>query len=235
MPNINILYEDEHIVAIDKPAGLAVHPDGRTNQETISDWFVQTHPQVRHVGEALGEIVRPGVVHRLDKETSGVLLLAKTQEGHAHLKKQFQEHTINKIYHAIVSGFMKSDSGKVDKPIGRSPNDFRKHLAGRGARGELREALTFYKVLKRFTDDLGNNFTYLEVRPKTGRTHQIRVHMKFLQHPLVGDELYNTNKPRPDGVGRLALHAKEIEFQNLAGEVVKVEAPLPVAFSKILC
>lgn len=234
MLDIQILYEDTDILAIEKPAGVAVHPDGKTKEETISDWFVGKYPEAHDVGEPLGDIARPGVVHRLDKDTSGVLLLAKTGDGYAHLKKQFQEHSVKKIYHAIVSGFFKEDMGKVDKPIGRSPNDFRKRLAGRGARGELREALTFYKVLNRFSER-GNNFSYLEVSPKTGRTHQIRVHMKFLQHPLAGDELYNENKPKPVGIDRLALHAKEIEFKNLKGEVVRVCAPLPVAFTKILC
>lgn len=191
-------------------------------------------------------LLRPGIVHRLDKDTSGVLVLAKNQKTHEFLKNQFsapaleiakgeladKQYRIKKIYHAVVSGFMREDRGVINKPIGRSPNDFRKRLAGRGARGELREAVTEYRVLKRFIED-GNKFTYLEVRPKTGRTHQIRVHMKFLNHPVVCDPLYNAGKPAPDGFTRLALHAKSIEFRNLDDKILKIEAPLPKEFLKL--
>lgn len=170
------------------------------------------------------------VVHRLDRETSGVLLLAKNAKAHEFLKRQFQDRSIKKTYIAIVSGSVKDERGFVKKPIGRSPSDFRKWLAGRGARGELREAETFYRVLKRIKKD----FTVLEVRPKTGRTHQIRVHMKYLNHPVACDELYNPGKPSPKGISRLALHAHKIEFKNLKGETVKIESPLPQEFKKLL-
>ncbi|MDP9249284.1 MAG: RluA family pseudouridine synthase [bacterium] len=227
---IKILYEDKDILVIDKPSGIAVHPDGKTKEKTITDWVLKNYPRMKNVGEPLGEIARPGVVHRLDKETSGVLLLAKNQKAYEFLKEQFQERSVKKIYFAIVSGSVKEERGFIKKPIGRSPNDFRKWLAGRGARGELREAETFFKVLKRIKKD----FTVLEVRPKTGRTHQIRVHMKYLNHPVVGDDLYNRGKPRPKGINRLALHAKSIEFKNLKGDFLKIESPLPKEFEKVL-
>ncbi len=230
--NINILYEDENILAIDKPSGISVHPDGKNPEETISDWAVKKYPNMIEVGEPIGEIKRPGIVHRLDKETSGVLLLAKNQDVHACLKKQFQDHEIKKVYNSLVSGWLKNDSGIINEPIGRSPSDFRRRLSGRGARGEMREAVTEYKVLKRLEIE-GNKYTYLEIMPKTGRTHQIRVHMKFLNTPVVCDKLYAPKNVCPAEIGRLALHAKSIEFRNLGGEIVKVEAPTPPEFAFI--
>jgi 23S rRNA-/tRNA-specific pseudouridylate synthase len=233
---IKILYEDSNILAIDKPSGILVHPDQRSKEKTILDLFIKKYPKME-------------IVHRLDKETSGVMLLAKNQKAHEFLKSQFQNREIKKIYLAIVSGFVRNDRGMINKPIGRSPVDFRRHLAGRGARGELREAITEYKVLKRFTLPQpslpiggqaspykveGEKLTYLEVRPKTGRTHQIRVHLKFLNHPIICDSLYNPNGPCPKGISRLALHAKSIEFKNLKGEIIKVESPLPKEFKKVV-
>lgn len=227
---IKILYEDQDIVAIDKPAGISVHPDGKTKEKTISDWMVKNYPASKGVGELLGDIERHGIVHRLDKDTSGVLLLMKNQKAHNWLKQQFGEHTIRKVYICVVNGWVKNERGVVNKPIGRSPNDFRKRLSGRGARGEMREAITEYKVLQRFTDTEGNKFTVLEVRPKTGRTHQIRVHMKYLNHPIVGDALYNPSGIMLPGITRMALHAKSIEFESLSGERVKVESKVPPEF-----
>lgn len=246
---IKILYEDKDILAIDKPSGISVHPDGRSKEKTITDWVLKNYPKMQDVGEPMffqdKEIKRPGIVHRLDKETSGVLLLAKNKVAYEFLKKQFQDREIKKTYNTIVSGSVKNERGIVNKTIGRSPNDFRKKLAGRGARGELREAITEYRVLNRFelpaskissykTDGakIPLKFTYLEVRPKTGRTHQIRVHMKFLNHPVVADSLYNSGKPHPKEISRLALHAKSITFKNLKGEIVKIESPLPKEFEK---
>lgn len=265
---IKILYEDSNILAIDKPSGISVHGDGRTKEKTIADWVLKNYPKMKNVGEPMGEIARPGIVHRLDRETSGVLVLAKNQKVHQFLKKQFQERIIKKTYVAIVDGWVKNDHGVINKPIGRSPKDFRRHLAGRGARGEMREAITEYKVLKRFEKQAGvlknsssftrqngagsdtdknflkllpAKFSYLEVKPKTGRTHQIRVHLKFLNHPVICDSLYNPGGSCPKGIKRLALHAKSIEFNlpagrqgNLKGKTIKIESPTPKEFVKIV-
>jgi len=229
---IKILYEDANILAIDKPSGILIHPvttlkTGFDKQKTIVDLFSKKYPKME-------------VVHRLDRETSGVLLLAKNKKAHEFLKTQFQDRIIKKIYHTFVSGYVKNDKGVINKPIGRSPKDFRRHLAGRGARGMLREAITEYKVLKRFAlpssssyKGEGIKFTYLEIKPKTGRTHQIRVHMKFLNHPVVCDSLYNPKGPCPKEFLRMALHAKSIEFRNLKGKTIKVESPLPKEFSAL--
>ena len=241
---LKILYEDEDVLAIDKPSGLMVHPDGRSSEPTVTDWVIEHYPELKGVGEPvrrpadLGkeEIDRPGIVHRLDRETSGVLIIVKNAKAFAYYKKQFMGRKIRKTYAAIVYGHpnLPADGGRgvIDKPIGRSPRDFRRRLAGRGARGELREAVTEYKVLKRFTDKEGNKFSYLEVYPKTGRTHQIRVHLKYLSYPIVCDSLYAPDKPCPAELGRLALHARSIEFKTPGGKTVKVESPLPKEFKK---
>ena len=242
---IKTLYEDSNILAIDKPASILVHPDEKDKKKTILDLFIKKYPKLE-------------IVHRLDRDTSGVLLLAKNKKAHEFLKEQFQARTVKKIYHAIVNGWVKDDHGFIKKPIGRSPKDFRRHLAGRGARGEMREAITEYKVLKRFQAKCSQNssscalprvrsgtlrdknfvntlpFTYLEVRPKTGRTHQIRVHMKYLNHPIVCDSLYNPNGLCPKGLKRMGLHAKSIEFQNLKNEIIKIELPMPKEFVNIV-
>ncbi len=230
---IKVLYEDSNILAIDKPSGISVHPDGRSKEKTITDWVIKNYPKMKNVGESLGEIKRPGIVHRLDRETSGVMLLAKNQKAFEFFKNQFVNREIKKTYHAIVSGSVRLDRGVVNKPIGRSPRDFRRYLAGRGARGEMREAITEYKVLKRL-EISKNKFTYLEVKPKTGRTHQIRVHMKFLNHPVVCDSLYNPDNPCPRGITRLALHARATEFKDLKGKTIKIESPLPKEFGKVV-
>lgn len=217
---IKILYEDSNILAIDKPSGTLVHPDNHGKDKTILDLFIKKYPKLE-------------IVHRLDRETSGVLLIAKNAKAHEFLKKQFMVRTVKKIYHAVVSGSVKNEHGIIKKPIGRSPRDFRRHLAGRGARGEMREAITEYRVLKRFVSGR-EKYTYLEVMPKTGRTHQIRVHMKFLNHPVTCDSLYNPSAPCPKGISRLALHAKSIEFTNLKNRTIKIESPLPGEFKKML-
>jgi 23S rRNA pseudouridine1911/1915/1917 synthase len=240
---IKTLFEDKNILAIDKPSGISVQNDEKSTEKTILDLLPKKYSKII-------------LAHRLDKETSGVLLLAKNEKVYEFLKNQFKNREIKKIYYAIVNGWLKNDHGIINKPIGRSPNDFRRHLAGRGARGELREAITEYKVLKRFNcpsldpsqregkkslspslrGGLGgaNKFSYLEVKPKTGRTHQIRVHMKFLNYPVACDPLYNPKGFCPKAINRLALHAKSIEFKNLNNKIIKIESPLPKEFKKIL-
>ncbi len=231
---LKILYEDKDILAIDKPSGISVHGDGRNDVETLADLILKEYPEMKNVGEPMeievnGEIkkiFRPGIVHRLDKDTSGVLLLARNQNAYEFLKKQFQNREIKKTYITLVSGHMKNDTGVIDASIGRSPSDPRKRIASRGKSGKLRDAVTEYKVLERIEID-GEKYTWVEVYPKTGRTHQIRVHMKFLNHPVICDKLYAPDKIYPKSISRLALHAKSIEFKNLAGETLKIEAPIP--------
>lgn len=241
---IPILYEDKNVVVINKPAGLVVHSDGRTTEPTLVDWIIEKYPKMKEVGEPLiinkekpnQQIVyRPGIVHRLDRETSGVLVIAKTQASFDNLKLQFQDRQTEKTYNAFVYGEMKEDDGVIDRPIARSRKDFRLWSAQRGARGEAREAITQYKVLHR--TDVGNmnhGFTYIEVKPKTGRTHQIRVHMKAINHPLVCDSLYAPKQKPGLGFKRLALHARSITFRSLTGKDITVEAPFPADFEQAI-
>jgi 23S rRNA pseudouridine1911/1915/1917 synthase len=230
--DLKILYEDKDILAVDKPAGLMTHGDGRTKEKTLADLVLEKYPEIKNVGESIKldngeEIQKPGIVHRLDKETSGVILIAKNQEAFLFLKNQFKERELQKNYNAIVYGNVKNDHGIIDAPIARSSKDFRRWSASRGKRGKEREAMTEYKVLKRFSSE-NSPFTFIELEPKTGRTHQIRVHMKFLNYPVVCDKLYAPSMPCPVlGMDRLALHAKSIEFTLPSGKEIKIESPLP--------
>jgi len=249
---INILYEDEYILALDKPSGLIVHPvaeqvrhgtgtDGGKSEPTLTNWLIENYPDLKEVGEGQilqsGEkIKRPGIVHRLDRDTSGVILVAKTKEAHQFLKEQFQNKKVEKIYNAIVWGKFLPEKmeGIINKPIGRSAGDFRKWSAEHGAKGELREAITEYKVICQ-----DNDFAYLEVKPKTGRTHQIRVHLKSISHPVLCDKLYGPNptslklhgaRGKCLGFDRLALHALSIKLELPNRTHITIESPLPLEF-----
>ncbi len=235
---IPILYEDKDILAVDKPAGLVVHPDGKTKEPALTDWILENYPKTKNVGEVIetkenGTIQRPGIVHRLDRGTSGVLLIAKTKKGHETLKEQFQNQLIKKKYYAFVHGDMKETYGIIDKPIGKSPRDFRRWSAGRGARGEMRPAETWWTLLC-YERGVGGGYSFVEIEPKTGRTHQIRVHFKAVQHPVACDELYARDKGCELGLERTALHASSITFTNCLGKKVTVKSPLPKDFIKAL-
>lgn len=238
--NIEILFEDDHLLAVNKPVGLMVHADGRSKEPTLADWFVAKYPALANVGEPMTlepaprtphpiAISRPGIVHRLDQDTSGVILLAKDQKTFEHLKKQFQEREVRKVYNAFVYGNMKHERGVITRPIGKSKKDPRRYSAQRGARGVMRDAITQYRVLAR-----GEGATYLELRPKTGRTHQIRVHMKALNHPVVCDGLYAPDLPPLLGFDRLALHAASLSFIHPEGKEITIEAPFPDDFLRAL-
>ncbi len=233
---IPILYEDDEVVVINKPVGLVIHPDGRTKEYTLVDWVHEHYPTVAdaQVGEPIvltsGETIeKPGIVHRIDRETSAVLIIAKTKESFLNLKSQFQARTIKKNYKTLVHGFFKDTKGVIDKPIGRSTSDFRKWSAEYGARGELRPSMTEYSVLGQGEVD-GVKLSYLDVFPHTGRTHQIRVHLKAVGHAILGDKLYAPKAPLALGFDRIALHASSVTFRNIKGEEIRVEAPLPADF-----
>jgi 23S rRNA pseudouridine1911/1915/1917 synthase len=211
---IEILYEDAAAIAINKPAGLTVHAGAGAHSGTLVNRLVHHFQALSQVGGSQ----RPGIVHRLDKETSGVLLVARTDAAHRSLSAQFAARSVEKIYLALVRGVVREDSGRVTKPIARDPVR-RTRMTTKLASG--RAALTEYRVLDRFA-----GFTLLQIRLGTGRTHQIRVHMADLGHPVAGDKLYGGSKtPAP----RMFLHAASIGFTSPAtGERVTVEAPPPV-------
>jgi len=255
---LKILFEDKNLMVIDKPAGISVHADARTTKKdvTIADLVLEYDKKLLKVGEPMTieykgkeiKINRPGIVHRLDKETSGVLIIAKNQKTFLMLKEQFQNHTIKKVYKAFVYGHVSDPKaslltgkrGIINAPIGRSPLDIRMWTAGRGAREPIREAVTEYIVLNRFanTKEKGinqdNKFSYVEVYPKTGRTHQIRVHMRYINHPVVSDPLYRGSNELALGMKRLALHAHSITFRTPNGEIKTVESSLPTDFKKVI-
>lgn len=241
-----VVFEDDEILIINKLAGLVVHSDGRTEEYTLADWLVENYPDMEAVGEPWSTqikggdtliIPRPGIVHRLDRETSGIMVIAKTQESYESLKEQFKERQVQKEYRVILNGTFKDEveKGTIDKPIGKSPSDFRKWSAQPGSRGALRDAVTDYVILTR--TGIGNDgYAYISARPKTGRTHQIRVHFKAIHHSVLGDRLYGANKVANIGikVPRTMLHAHSIKFKNLKGEEVEFVAEVPQDFGKIL-
>lgn len=228
--SVSIIYEDDDILAVNKPAGLLVH-----GPDSLVDWLVKNYPEIKNVGDE--PELRPGIVHRLDKDTSGILLVAKNQKAFEYLKSQFQNRKIKKRYIALVYGELKVESGIIDLAIGKSKKDFRKKIAGKKMIGKIREAITEYKVIKKFS-----NYTLLEVFPKTGRTHQIRAHLKAIGHPIVCDKLYGTKKTIcPFGLDRQFLHASSLELNLPAGKAdlpsgarIKLEADLPEDLDRVL-
>ena len=215
---LTILYEDDDVVAIDKPAGMVVHAGAGVRSGTLVNALLHRFGSLStHGGE-----LRPGIVHRLDRYTSGVLLVAKNDAAHRNLAAQFTARRVRKIYLALVHGVVKPDHGRIEKPIARDPVR-RVRMTARLAHG--RSAWSEYRVLRRFAD-----FTLLEVRIGTGRTHQIRVHLASIGHPVAGDRLYGApaRVPGREPLGRYFLHAASIGFeQPSTGEPVELSAPLP--------
>jgi 23S rRNA pseudouridine1911/1915/1917 synthase len=206
-----IIYEDTHTLVIDKPVGIMVHPDDRSDEETVAGWMATQYEM-----DGIGDKGREGIVHRLDRNTTGVLILAKDQIAYSTFKKQFKDHTTRKVYRAIVEGNIKHDTGMISLPIARAKSDFRKRtivdMFSGDARGEERDAMTRYKVLKRSTASNGKQYTYVEIFPLTGRTHQIRAHFRGIRHPIIGDDLYGSK----EGMGeasRSMLHAYSLTIK----------------------
>jgi len=225
----DIIYEDKDILVINKPSGLSVHPSLNNPDEiTLVNGLISYLPSIKRVGE---DILRPGIVHRLDKETSGILLVAKNNKSFYELKQQFQNHDIKKTYLALVYGQVKQGKGEIDLAIGRSVNNPLKQAVSRPKSRikKLRPAITEYKVIKKY-----DKFTLLEVNPKTGRTHQIRVHLSSIGHPIVGDTKYGFKKQKmPINLKRHFLHAYVLEF-SLNGKKFKFETDLPKDLQRFL-
>lgn len=246
MREVHILEDNEDFWVINKPTGCLTHPDGRSHEWTLVDWVLERRPDIALVGEPWkapdGRVLpRPGIVHRLDKDTTGVLVIAKNQETYEWLKVQFRERQMDKEYRAFVHGVIVESTGVIDKPIGRSAADFRKFSAQRGAKGVMREARTRFTVLNRMTQNIhgfsdwnSNGYSYIAMFPETGRTHQLRVHMKAIHHPIVSDPLYAGVLGKGLGCETIALHAHKITFAWKDGTELQFTAPLPEQFTRIV-
>ena len=219
---LDILYEDKDVIVVNKPKGMVVHPAAGHYSGTLVNALMY------HCGEDLSGIngvMRPGIVHRIDMDTTGSLIVCKNDIAHNSIAAQLKEHSINRVYHAICYGDLKEDEGTIHKPIGRHPVD-RKKMA---INEQGKDAVTHYKVLKRF-----GKYTYISCKLETGRTHQIRVHMASIGHPLVGDEVYS-NRSCPFKLQGQSLHAMTLGFVHpKSGEYVEVNAPLPEYFEHLL-
>lgn len=209
---LDILYEDEHIIVINKPSGLTVHPGAGRSQGTLVNALLYHCKDLSGVGGAL----RPGIVHRIDKDTSGVLVAAKTDKSHRFLSEEFKRHSIKRKYMAIASGAVKRDEGTIDLPIGRHVSE-RKKISVRTRKG--RRAVTHYRVMKRF-----DRLTLLELTLETGRTHQIRVHLSAIHHPVVGDPVYGKGAP-PGLSPAIASLLKNLKRQALHAQTLGIIHP----------
>ena len=230
-PNANvtldITHENDDFLVVNKPAGLQVHPGTAGEQDTLVNGLIGYFPNIKDVGE---DPLRPGVVHRLDKDTSGVMVIAKIQNTFMALKGLFANRDVQKTYAAIVHGVPKDNQFTVDAPIARAPEGTKQKIASGAFKGESREAKTDFEVVEKY-----NNYALLEAKPKTGRMHQIRVHLAHAGHPIVGDTKYYTKKERSltEIADRHMLHAKELSF-TLNGTDYHFEVPLPEDFQGTL-
>ena len=220
---LDVVYEDADVIVVNKPVGLVVHPAPGHPDGTLVNALLY------HCGASLSGIngeLRPGIVHRIDRDTSGLIIAAKNDKAHLALAAQLQDHSLARTYEAVAVGNLKEDSGTVDAPIGRHPVD-RKKMAIDRKNG--REAVTHWSVLARYP-----GYTHVECRLETGRTHQIRVHLASIGHPLLGDTVYGARKPVP-GLAGQCLHARRLRFVHPStGEDVELECPLPDWFQEIV-
>jgi 23S rRNA pseudouridine1911/1915/1917 synthase len=228
---LEVVFEDDYVIVINKPAGLVVHPAAGIHSGTLANALAYHFQQLSNAGS-----IRPGIVHRLDKDTSGLLVVAKTESGHENLSDQFRAREVFKSYVALVYGVVKQESGRIEQPIARDPRNRTRMAIVPGGRG----ALSLYEVRRSY-----NSFTLLDVELKTGRTHQIRVHLAWLKHPVVGDELYAGGRDnnvqdvqlraRIRKLKRQFLHAEQLAFRHPhTGERLRFVAPLPVELADLL-
>jgi 23S rRNA pseudouridine1911/1915/1917 synthase len=219
---IDIIYEDEDIIVVNKPKGMVVHPANGNPDGTLVNALMSI---CKDSLSGIGGEIRPGIVHRIDKDTSGLLIVAKNDKAHLCLSEQIKNREITKKYVALVRGVIKENDATIDMPIGRSTKD-RKKMA---VRKDGKKAVTHFKVLQRF-----NGYSYLDIKIDTGRTHQIRVHLSEIGYPIVGDTVYSNGK-NPFGVEGQMLHAKSLDFKHpITKEQMHLEAPLPEYFENVL-
>ena len=219
---LDIVYEDNDVILVNKPKGMVVHPAAGHYSGTLVNSLLYN---CKDNLSGINGVLRPGIVHRIDMDTTGIIIVCKNDNAHQHIAKQLAEHSITRKYVAIVSGNIKEDEGVVDAAIARSKNDRKKMTVDKDGK----RAVTHFKVLERL-----NNYTYIECVLETGRTHQIRVHMSYLHHPLLGDEVYSNKKENTKLKGQ-CLHAKVLGFIHPStNEYMEFEAPLPEYFKEIL-
>jgi len=236
LQKIEIIFENEDFLAVNKPAGLLVHPTNNSeNEKTLIDWISDKYPEIIGVGEPSDEgLMRPGIVHRLDRDTSGIMLIAKNNEAFFYLKNLFQEKKIKKTYLALVFGNFTEKIGMIDKPIGIKSSSIKRSTAAKKIR-DVKEAQTGYKVIKNFSLENNRKFALLEVYPKTGRTNQIRVHLASISHSVVGDKIYGSQKLHlPGDLNRMFLHALQIELPLKNKSIIRLEADLPEDLKAVL-
>jgi 23S rRNA pseudouridine1911/1915/1917 synthase len=222
-----VIYQDKDLIVINKPAGLIVFPEGNVKEETLIDQLIQGFPELKNCGQA----PRYGVVHRLDKDTSGVILIAKTDQALNFFQKKFKNRAVRKTYAALVSGVIKEDKGVIKGWMGRGKDGKKQILEiGPFRKSGFRDSKTFWKVVERF-----QGYTLVLTRPKTGRKHQIRVHLAWLGHPIIGDKLYSfKNQSMPEGLNRQFLHSHRLKIKGLNGEMHEFIAPLPEELKIVL-
>lgn len=229
MSEPSVIYEDKNFLAVNKPAGYLTHHVGQgkgANAPALTDWLLKRYPEIKKVGDE--PVLRPGIVHRLDKDTSGVILVARNQKYFEYLKSLFQSRAVKKTYLALVWGEPKEKSGRIEAPIGLKSGTIRREVGGKKM---LKLAVTEFKLKSVYENEAGETFSLLEVRPLTGRTHQIRVHLRHVGHPIVGDPIYGRRKEKEK---QLMLHAASLEFEIEPGRRIKLEAELPENFEKTL-
>ena len=233
---LNVVFEDGDIVVVNKPKGMIVHPATGIYSGTLVNALLY------HCGDSLsgiGGVIRPGIVHRIDKDTSGLLVVAKNDDAHLSLSEQLKTHDVSRIYHALVIGNIKEDSGTIDRPIGRHPSDRKKMAVVTDPSRQAREAITHFEVIERFQLPTGR-FTYVICKLETGRTHQIRVHMSSIGHPLVGDTVYGGGNTKFEATNKAiisgqCLHAKELELTHpRTAKKMQFESDLPEYFVELL-
>ena len=222
---VEIMYEDDDIIIINKEKGMVVHPGNGNYSSTLVNSLMYTH---KGKLSDINGVIRPGIVHRIDKDTSGIIVVAKNDKAHKILSEAFKEHNITRKYVMIVKGVLDKDNIKIDLPIGRCESDRIKMAV---TNKNSRNAVTYIRVLERF---IKSGYTYLEATLETGRTHQIRVHMSYIGHPLLGDEVYSKGK-NEFGIKGQMLHAKVLGFNHpTTGEYVEFEHEVPDEFKKVL-
>jgi len=232
--NVSKVYEDDNILVINKPYGLIVHPKNAADtQPSLTDWVDINYPQLINIGEPFDASGTPfprhGIAHRLDKDTSGLIVIAKNQSSFDYIKKIFQTHKIHKHYYALVHGRPNKNSGVINAPLGRIGIKRTTKIVGKKMI-DSKESVTEYKVIKNF-----DNYSLLDVSPKTGRTHQIRVHLKSIGHPIAGDPVYTPKGwQKPEGLERLFLHAYKLEMTAPDGKSLNIETDLPENLQKVL-